>query len=103
MAMAADDGSMALTVIYQEVKAWIAQQEAYEAQYNKPAPLTDVQRMALHALRLPTTTSSSFSPPPPPPPPPPAATAAAASGPNYIGMLMGKVCSPPHPLLQPSD
>lgn len=77
MAMAAHGGSMAPAMIYQEVKNWIAQQEAFEAQHNKPAPLTDVQRMALQALRLPSASSS----------PPPLAT---AEEPNYIGMLNGK-------------
>ncbi|KAJ4420588.1 hypothetical protein N0V82_004256 [Gnomoniopsis sp. IMI 355080] len=80
--MTAEVGSMASSVIYQEVKAWIAQQEAFEAQYHKPAPLTDVQRMALGVLRLPTATPS-LSPPPPPPP-----TSAADGGLNYVGILM---------------
>lgn len=86
----AEAGSMATAVIYQEVKAWIAQQEAFEAQHNKPAPLTDVQRMALQALRLPIANPS-------PPTPPPPTNAAAVGGPNYVGLLMGMACSTPSP------
>lgn len=82
MAMAAENGPMASTVIYQEVKAWIAQQEAFEAQYNKPAPLTDAQRMALQNLRLPTATPS-------PTPSSPSPAFAGSSGVNYVGILMG--------------
>ncbi|KAK7740551.1 hypothetical protein SLS53_005395 [Cytospora paraplurivora] len=39
--------------IYAEVKAWIAQQEAYEATTKTPAPLTNAQRKALEVLRIP--------------------------------------------------
>ncbi|ROW04609.1 hypothetical protein VPNG_07454 [Cytospora leucostoma] len=41
------------TSIYAEVKAWIAQQEAYEATTKTPAPLTNAQRKALEVLRIP--------------------------------------------------
>lgn len=33
--------------LYQEVKAWVAEQEAFEVANQTPAPLTDVQRMFL--------------------------------------------------------
>lgn len=83
MAMTAEVESTTSAVLYQEVKAWIAQQEAFEAQYNKPAPLTDVQRLALEVLRLPAATPS----------PTPFADADAATvdddGINYVGNLMG--------------
>lgn len=87
MAMAAESGSMASTVIYQEVKAWIAKQEAFEAQYNRPAPLTDAQRMALQSLRLPSTTPSST-------PPSPSPAVGGGSAVNYVGILTGKFNSP---------
>lgn len=83
MAMPAEVGSVSSTVIYQEVKAWIAQQEAFEAQYNRPAPLTDAQRMALLNLRLATTT--------PTPSPPSLSPAVPPGSPvNYVGILTGK-------------
>lgn len=37
--------------LYQEVKAWIAEQEAFEVANRAPAPLTDVQRMFLEGFR----------------------------------------------------
>ncbi|KUI62151.1 hypothetical protein VP1G_09297 [Cytospora mali] len=43
--------------LYAEVRAWIAQQEAYQAATRKPARLTNAQRKALEALRVPLTTS----------------------------------------------
>lgn len=39
--------------IYREVKAWIAEKEAYERKHNRRAPLTNAQRSALETLRLP--------------------------------------------------
>lgn len=39
--------------IYGQVKAWIAQKEAYEIQHQRRAPLTPAQRTALEALCLP--------------------------------------------------
>lgn len=39
--------------IYREVKAWIAQKEAYELKHNQRADLTGAQRNALETLRLP--------------------------------------------------
>lgn len=38
--------------IYGQVKAWIAQKEAYELQHQRRAPLTPAQRNALDALRM---------------------------------------------------
>lgn len=82
MAMPAEVGSMASSAIYQEVKAWIAQQEAFEAQHNKPAPLTNAQRIALQNLHLATSTST--------PPLPSLSPAVAVGSPvNYVGILMG--------------
>lgn len=72
--MAADEGAAVFpSPIYQELKAWIAHQEAYEVEHQKPAPLTDAQRKAVQALRL------------------PAAIPPTADGPplNYVGLLMG--------------
>lgn len=46
--------------MYAEVKAWIAQQEAFEKATKTPAPLTNAQRKALEVLRLPL----SVTPPP---------------------------------------
>ncbi|KAJ4391592.1 hypothetical protein N0V93_005211 [Gnomoniopsis smithogilvyi] len=83
MALPAELGSMPSAAIYQGLKAWIAQQEAYEAQHNKPAPLTGVQHLALQAWRLP-----SANPSPPPPTPPPTTAAIVAPELNYIGLLM---------------
>lgn len=37
-------------VDYQALKAWIAAQEAYEAETNQPAPLTAAQRKAVAEL-----------------------------------------------------
>lgn len=39
--------------IYQQVKAWIAEKEAYELKHNRRAPLTNAQRSALEVLRQP--------------------------------------------------
>lgn len=58
---------------YQEVKAWIAKQEAYEAEHKQPAPLTNAQRKALEALRVPATAS----------------TPPALDDVNYVGKLKG--------------
>lgn len=60
------------TALYAEAKAWIAQQQAYEAEFKRPAPLTAAQRKALEALRL----------------PPPAAPNIGTA--NYVGMLLGR-------------
>lgn len=48
------------SALYAEVKAWIAQQEAFEKATKTPAPLTNAQRKALEVLRLPL----SVTPPP---------------------------------------
>lgn len=74
--MTADNDNLVAvpTAIFQEVKAWIAHQEAYEAQNNKPALLTKAQRKALEILRLP-------SPTPAPP---------ELGNDNYVGALMGR-------------
>ncbi|KAF3769856.1 hypothetical protein M406DRAFT_320080, partial [Cryphonectria parasitica EP155] len=56
------------SAVYQEVKAWIARQEEFEATHNKPAPLTPAQRRALETLR-------------------PVPLAALPDNLNFIGML----------------
>ncbi|ROW12278.1 hypothetical protein VMCG_00440 [Cytospora schulzeri] len=48
------------TALYAEVKAWIAQQEAFEKATRTPARLTNAQRKALETLRVPL----SVTPPP---------------------------------------
>lgn len=71
MDSAGAQGSVAIpTGIYQQVKAWIAHQEAYEAEHNKPAPLTDAQQKALQALCMPQKPMPSL---------------------NYVGLLLGKL------------
>lgn len=61
------------TAIYQEVKAWIEKQEAFEAEHKQPAPLTDFESQALQVLRLAAQ-----------------ATTSAPANINFIGMLQGK-------------
>lgn len=48
------------STLYAQVKAWIAQQEAFEQTAKQPAPLTNAQRKALELLRAPI----SVTPPP---------------------------------------
>lgn len=57
-------------VLYKEVKAWISQQEAFEAEHNVPAHLTHAQRRALEALRPPVSHTTGTV--------------------NYVGLLQGK-------------
>lgn len=51
--MTADNNITVPASVYAEAKAWIASQEAFEAEHKTPAPLTSAQRKALEALRLP--------------------------------------------------
>lgn len=50
--MEVDDTTTVPNPIYAQVKAWIAQKEAYELQHQRRAPLTPAQRNALEALRM---------------------------------------------------
>lgn len=85
------------TAIYQEVRAWITHQEAYEAQHQKPAPLTEAQQMALLVLRLPASPAAPAQAAPPtaaipiptPATPSPSSPAPAAAPTNYVGLLQG--------------
>lgn len=77
------------TTIYQEVKAWIEKQEAFEAEHKQPAPLTGLESQALQVLRLAAQPITS-----------------APSNLNFIGLLQGEencplifvsLCLPPPP------
>lgn len=99
------------TTIYQEVRAWLAHQEAYEAEHKQPAPLSEAQRLALLVLCPP-----AQAPPPAPLASTPAtkpvpvsesapslvpAPVPAAPTPlfNYVGLLQGE----PSPLSLPAN